>query len=147
MSNYPIWWEDTITLYNKYEDTQTNIITWYRTVLHNCFWKATGNKVSVGNVEIDTKNLLCRIPKDERYLRIPDWENLPNDRMSEYFTLKQGDIVVLGDIDDEINEYQKGYRATDFIDKYKNYGCFQIQQIGINTGSGKNNEHYYISGE
>ena len=147
MSNYPVWWEDTITLYNKYQDKQTNIVTWYKTILYNCFWKATGNKVSVGNVEIDTTSLICRIPKDDKFLKIPDWEKLPNDKMSNYFTLRQGDIVVLGAVDDNINEYQKGYRATDFIDKYKNYGCFQIQQIGINTGTGKCNEHYFISGE
>lgn len=146
-NQYPIWWEDTITLYNRYEDKQTNLITWYKTVLTNCFWKATGNKVSVGSVEIDTKALICRIPKSDKYLSIPEWEELPNDEMSDYFTLRQGDIVVKGEVEDDINEYQSGYRSSDFIEKYRAYGCFQINHIGINTGSGKCLEHYYISGE
>lgn len=147
MSNYPIWWEDTITIYNRYEDKQTSLITWHRTVIHNCFWKASGNKVKVSDIVLDSDSLICRIPKDANYLNPREWEQLSNDVMDNYFTLRQNDIVVRGEIEDEINEYQKGQRANDFIEKYKYDGCFTIKKIAINTGTGKNNEHYYISGD
>ena len=147
MSNYPIWWEDTITIYNRYEDTQTSLITWHRTVISNCFWKASGNKVNISDVVLDSDNLICRIPKDDRYLNPSDWESLSNDKMSEHFTLKPGDIIVHGEVDDVINEYSQGHRANDLLDKYKYFSCFTIKTVGVNTGIGKCNEHYYVSGD
>ena len=45
MNNYPSWWDTTITIYNKYENTQTQLVVWHKHVLHNCFWKYTGEKV------------------------------------------------------------------------------------------------------
>lgn len=147
MSNYPIWWEDTVTLYNRYEDAQTNVVVWHRTVLTNCFWKSVGSKVVIDDTTIDTDNLICRIPKDDRYLNPLDWKQLSNDVMDEYFTLKQNDIIVKGEVDDVIDEYSKGHRANDLIEKYKDVGCFLIRKVGINVGTGKCNEHYYISGD
>lgn len=146
-SQYPVWWEDTVTLYNRYEDAQTNVVVWHRTVLTNCFWKSVGSKVVIDDTTIDTDNLICRIPKDNRYLNPLDWKQLSNDVMDEYFTLKQNDIIVKGEVNDVINEYSKGYRANDLIEKYKDVGCFLIRKVGINVGTGKCDEHYYISGD
>ena len=147
MSNYPIWWEDTITIYNRYENKQTQLVTWHKTVITNCFWKSSGNRVKIDDTVLDTDSLICRIPKDARYLNPKDWENLSNDVMGDYFTLKQNYIVVRGNIDENIDEYTKGSRSNDFLNKYKYDGCFTIKKIGINTGTGKCNEHYYISGD
>ena len=149
MSNgYPLWWDTTITVYNRFEDPQTDLVTWYKTILHDCFWRASGDRVSIGQVTLDSKSVLCRIPKNPSFLERFDWVQLPNDQMSEYFTLGIGDIIVKGECADEINEYVQGQRSTNLLEKYRPYQrCVEIEDLAINVGSGRNNEHYYVRGK
>ena len=147
MSNYPIWWDTTVTVYNKYTDAQTQIITWYRHVLSGCFWKYVGDKININNTILETNNIICRIPKNSAYLPKYEWVQIPNDQMQNYFTLAPGDIIVKGDVSDIINEYLSGHRSNDFKAKYKDLqGCMEIQDVGVNVGIGRNNEHYYVRG-
>jgi len=148
MSNYPVWWDTSLTVYNKYEDPQTQIVTWFRTTLENCFWKASGSKVTVNDVTLDTEGVICRIPKNPLFLEKYEWVDLPNDEMSEYFTLAPSDIIVRGIVTDEIDEYTKGKRSSDLMNKYKDLrGCIQIDDVALNVGVGRNNEHYYVRGK
>lgn len=145
---YPIWWEDTITIYNKYEDVQTNVVTWFKTVITDCFWQLVGTEVTVGETALDSKSIVCRIPKDSRYLDKAEWLKIPNDQMANYFTIGQGDIIIKGECDFVINEYQDGYRSTDLLAKYREYQqCMEITQYSDNTGLGRNNEHYLARGK
>lgn len=148
MSNYyPSWWNTTITIYNRYTDSQTQVVTWYRHVVEGTFWKYAGNKVVVGNTILETKDIICRIRKDEAFREKHEWITIPNDEMSKYFTLAQGDIIVKGEVDDEINEYASGKRSSDLKKKYKALqGCLEIQEWANNTGGGRGNEHYYVKG-
>lgn len=145
---FPIWWDQTLTIYNKFEDPQTQIISWFRTVVTDCFWKASGTRVSVANVVLDSKSILCRIPKDTRFLDKLAWVALPNDLMGDYFTLGLGDIIVKGEVADTINEYSPGSRSTDLLKKYRSIGgCMEIEEASDNTGIGRNNEHYFARGK
>ena len=147
MNNYPSWWDTTITIYNRYEDPQTQLVTWHRCVVNGCFWKYTGNKVVVNNVVLETNNIICRIRKDKRFLEKHEWVNIPNDKMKNYFTLGQGDIIVKGEVEDEINEYRSGTRSSDLKTKYKSLqGCMEIQEFSNNTSGGRGNEHYFVKG-
>jgi hypothetical protein len=147
MNNYPSWWNTTITIYNKYTDPQTQLVKWYRHKVDGAFWKYSGNKVVVGSTVLETKDIICRIRKDDSFKEKHEWINIPNDEMSQYFTLAQGDIIVKGEVDDEINEYTSGTRSTDLKKKYKNLqGCLEIQEWANNTGGGRGNEHYYVKG-
>lgn len=147
MSNYPIWWEDTITVYNKYTDPQTQVVTWYRKVLTNCFWKYEHQKLTVGETVLETNRTICRIPQNDQFLERYQWEQLFNDTMADYFTLSQGDIVIKGEVEDEVDEYSKGHRSTDLLAKYKALqGCIEIETVSINTKTGTNNKHYLVSG-
>lgn len=148
MSNiYPVWWDTQLTIYNKYEDTQTRLVRWYKTTLSNCFWKYVGNKVVVGDVTLQTNNIICRIPKNESFLDKYEWLQLGNDERASFFTLSGGDIIVKGNVDDVIDEYTAGSRSNDLIAKYKKLqGCMQIEQMTIDTGIGRCSEHYYITG-
>ena len=147
MNNYAIWWDDTVTVYNRYEDPLTHVVRWYRTVLTQCFYKSVGENVKINNVEVDTNNILCRIPKKDNYMKPYQWVALPIDQKGSWFTLKQGDIIVEGEINDEIDEYTAGKRSTDFVKKYKALqGCLSIQEVGDNTGIGRGNEHYRVNG-
>lgn len=148
MSNFPIWWNTTVTIYNKYEDPQTHVVVWFRTVVSGCFWKASGDKISVGEVVIDSKSTTCRIRKNPLFLERYEWEQLTNDKMGDYFTLGLGDIIVKGEVTDAIDEYTSGHRSTDLLNKYKpSQRCFEIDEFSNNTGVGRNNEHYYVRGK
>ena len=147
MSNYPVWWDSTITVYNQYNNPLTQLITWTRHTLNNCFWKYSGDKVTIGEVVLDTNSIICRIPENKNYLPKYKWVQIPNDEMSNYFTLGNGDIIILGNVSDEINEYQSGSRSTDLIAKYKGLqGCMEIQHVSENIGNGRGLPHYLVRG-
>ena len=145
---YPIWWDTTITIYNKYVDPQTQVISWFKHVVNDCFWKLEGATVKVGDTTLDSKAIICRIPKDELYHTKMDWLQLPNDQMDDYFTLGQGDIIVKGECEEVIDENTKGHRSTDLLSKYRIYqAVMEITEFTEDTGIGRNNEHYFVRGK
>lgn len=147
MSNYPEWWDTTITIYNRFEDPVTNLITWNRNVISNCFWKDAGIKLNIGQTIIETNDIICRIPENKKFREYYKWVQLPNDNKSKYFTLGVGDIIVRGKVTDIIDEYTSQKRSNDLIGKYKKLqGCMQIENVAINVGSGRCNPHYYVKG-
>ena len=149
MSNavYPAWWETTVTIYNKFQDPITKVVSWYRTVVDGTFWKYIGDKITVGQTVLETNNIICRIRKDDKFLPKYEWVNVPNDKMKDYFTLGKGDIIIKGEVEDVVNEYQQGHRSNDLLAKYKQLqGCMSIEEIAINVGAGRCNEHYYVKG-
>lgn len=147
MNDYPEWWETTVTIFNQFKDPQTKVVTWYKTIVTGTFWDNISDKVMIGKTVLETNNIICRIRKDSRFLEKFQWVQIPNDKMKEYFTLAKGDIIVKGEVDDDINEYQAGKRSTDLIAKYKELqGCMSIEETAINVGAGRCNEHYYVKG-
>lgn len=143
MNSYPVWWDTTLTLYNKFTDTDGRV-TWYRTVLEGCFWKYTGEEVRVNDSVLATKDTICRIRKNSSFLERYEWLKLED--KSEFFTLGRGDILVRGEIDDDINEYEKGSRSTDLLNTYREQGCIEITEYRIDTGAGRVAEHYFVRG-
>lgn len=146
MSSYPSWWDSTITIYNKYTDPTTKVVKWYRTTLNQCFWKNVGSKVQVGEVVIDTESITCRIPQQSTFRDAYKWVDIPNDKKGDFFTLQQGDIIIKGEILDDIDEYKQGQRANDLINKYRLQGCITIKDFAIDTMTGMWNPHYYVKG-
>ena len=142
-SPYPAWWCDTVTIFNRYKDPQTDIIRWYRTVLHGCFWKDTGVRVVVGDTQINTDTVVCRIPKSSKFLESYDWQANPG---NGYFTLQHGDILIKGDINFEIDEYSVDKKSTDLMKMYRYHHCITVDRWGINTGDGRGIPHYRVSG-
>ena len=147
MSNYPQWWNQQITIYNKYEDPQTHVVSWFKFTVDNCFWKYTGDKISIGETVLETNNIICRIPENDKFLEKYQWVQKPNDQMGNYFTLGPGDIIIKGNVSDIVDEYTSGQRSTDLIAKYKALqGCMEIEEVAINVGGGRNQPHYYVKG-
>ena len=147
MNHYGPWWDQTLTIYNKYMDPQTKVITWYRYVVTDSFWKYVGEKIHIGNTIIETKDIKCRIPKRDDFIEKYLWMQLPNDKMKDYFTLGENDIIIRGEVDDVIDEYTQGHRSTDIVSKYKALqGCMIINRVAINVDGGRGNEHYYVKG-
>lgn len=147
MNSYPSWWNTTVTLFNKYEDPTTQLVSWYKTKIDGCFWSNIHDRVKIGKTVLETDGVICRIRKDDRYLELEQWLSLPIDKKSDYFTLSYQDIVIKGEIEDTIDEYQVGSRSTDLLAKYKRLQrCIEIEQFMDNTGGGRGNEHYYVKG-
>lgn len=147
MNVFPVWWDTAVTVYNRHEDKETHLVKWYRRELNGCFWSHKADKVTVGETALATDYTICRIPKNKSFLERYRWEQLPEDQMSEYFTLGVGDIIVKGTVKDDIDEYVKGKRSTDLVQKFKGLtGCIEITEVSINTGRGRNNQHYFVKG-
>lgn len=147
LSVLPAWWDTTLTVFNKYEDPLTQVVTWHKKVLTKCFWKYVGDKVQINQSVLETNNIICRIPQNIHFLEKYNWVTVPNDEMDAYFTLGRGDIIVKGEVDDVINEYSSGQRSTDLIAKYKELqGCMEIEEVAINVGAGRVIPHYYVKG-
>ncbi len=150
VNDYPVWWENTLTIYNKHIDASKKV-TWYRSVVNNCFWKHTASAALLSNsimsyhtIRFDDNAVICRIPKDDNFLPKKDWDNSDHTK----FTLAPGDIVVNGIADFEIDEYTAGKRSTDFLQARKTDGdAITISTVEINVGTGKGCEHYRIVGE
>lgn len=147
VNNYPEWWDQTLTVYNKFEHPDTRVITWYKTVLEKCFWKYTENKLTIGETSLETAITICRIPVNDKFLEKYEWESLLASERSNYFTFGPGDILVKGAVDDEVSEYEQGHRSSDLLKKYKKLqGAMLVQTCAVNTGIGRGCEHYLIKG-
>ena len=140
--DYPVWWNTSVTLYNKYRDSKGEI-TWYRTVLEGCFWKYETDYERVGEVTQVTKVLLCRVRKSEEFLEDFEWKEITD--KGSYFTFNEGDILIRGEVADVIDEYTKGSRSSDLLNKYKSR-CAEITEYRNNTGAGRVCEHYLVRG-
>ncbi len=140
-----MFWNKTITLYNKYEDELTGVIKWYRHKLEKCFVKTTNNKANVGNVQLQTDDNIIRIPFQRKYLTPYEWVELPNNVKGNYMTLQGGDLIFLGNVEQEIDEYTSGQRSTDLIKKYSVLGSVFINSVNINTDLP--GPHYFVRGE
>lgn len=142
MNNYPEWWNETITVYNKHINPVTDMVTWYRTVIPDCFWKEAGVKVLVGSTVIDTNSVICRIRVNEKFMDIMAWKDALPEDLETHFTLQPGDIIVKGEVTDTIDEYTAGQRASDLMEKYVN--CLMIDMATVNVGGGRGDEHYLV---
>lgn len=137
------YWNKTITVFNRYEDTITGQITWYKHILTNCFYKRSNIAVTVGNTRIQTDDNIVRIPNQSNYKTPSEW--LISADKSNHLTLQTGDIIIMGEVADEINEYIGGQRSTDIIAKYKSQGVMVIKSVNENTDLP--NKHYLVRGE
>lgn len=139
---YPVWWDTTVTLYNRYEASNGEI-TWYRTVLKGCFWKYETDYTRIDNATQMTKVLLCRVRKNSHFLECFEWQEKGD--KSSYFTFNDGDVLVRGEVKDTVDEYTAGSRISDLLKKYKDR-CAEITEYRNDTGAGRVCEHYLVRG-
>lgn len=138
----PEYWNDTITLYNKHEDTLTGGIFWYKHILKNCFVKRTNNKVNISGVQLHSNDVIVRIPEQKDYVSAFEWQKLSNYDRNQKLTLQVGDLIFLGEVNEEIDEYTDGIRSSDLIAKYSALGSVSVNAVNINDNLP--NGHYYV---
>ena len=147
MNNYPKWWDTAVTLYNKYTNPTSKKVTWYPSVIEGCFYQHTLDKITVGNSTISSNVSICRIRVNDKFVNKRDWNELPDEEKKQFFTLSESDIIVAGEVDFEVDEYENGKRSSDLMKVYKEWpGCFVVETVNINVGGGRGNEHYLARG-
>lgn len=138
---------DTITIYNKYEGkdalTGKTFTQYLRTVLHNCTWGKSDAVMTVGSVTVGSDDYRVQIPEDDAFLDYWEWAKQPNDLMGEYFTVSPGDVVVRGEVEDEI-PYNTS--PTALLAKYKER-AFTARLVFNHTGAEKPLGHYSLQGK
>jgi len=103
------WWNKTITHYRrKVEDGDA--VTYDRFVYNDCSFVSQSDKRTIGNDSKIIKVFIARV------VGKVDVKNL--------------DIIVLGEVDDEIDEYSPGYRSSDLLSKYPD--SFIVNYVGFN---------------
>lgn len=147
MSDYPAWWDTTVTIYNKYTDATTKKIVWVRHVVENCFWSMIDDKVKIGATILEVESTICRIRESELFVPDYEWAKLSDEDKETYFTLGVEDIIVKAEVDDTIDEYTAGQRSTDLVTKYhKAQGCLVIEKAHIAVGPNMPIPHYRVKG-
>lgn len=98
---------DTVTVINHYKDPLTKLDKWNKTILDGCMWSRKITKSVVdGKVQIDDSVSLT-IPYRDGYLPPKQYAKIPNDKMSNYWTLDSTsnlDIIVLGVVTEELTD-------------------------------------------
>lgn len=119
----------TITLYCRIRaaDSKDKKEHWKRTVLHNCFWKSVTNTGFNGTEASVQNTYVVRIPENSAYLRYPEYIKDPEG----YFTVSQGDIVILGECADEITG-TAGQTTAQLLNRYKPE-AFKVTAFSDNT--------------
>ena len=77
-SIYPIWWDTVITIYNRYEDSSTQYVTWKKHIIPNCFVKLVTTQISGGQIIYNSSNAIIRIPQNNIFKDYADWVMIPN---------------------------------------------------------------------
>lgn len=128
----------TITLYNKYEDRSNGptVTVWKKTVLENCYFGAVSGKTLSDTTLSEQNNFVCRIPEYDAFT-----ENYSG--ADNTFTLQPGDIIVKGNISEEISDV-RGLRSSDLLRKYAGKS-FIVKCVSINTDI-PFDKHYRVSG-
>jgi len=128
---YPSWWNKTVTLFCKYIDTENKKVVWYRYVLDNVFFGAKENK-SVSDTDFKKSvSMICRIPESEAYRAYGEWESLDKEK---FFTLKTGDVIILGNVSISVDESISGNRMNDVMKRYAP-NCFEVNAFAYNDNA------------
>lgn len=124
----------TITIYNSYTYTNSSnkiITTWSRSVIPNCFRTTTQNIAANGSIFLSENKIAVQLPMFDEYKEPHDWATLPNDEAADYFTVNDGDLVVLKEVDDEVDEFS----VIETIQQKYGSLAFKIGSVNYNYGT------------
>ena len=125
MQTYPNYWNDAVTLYTRSMDAD-GLVTWEHTVYRGCFWQHRSALSTGDGRHLGVEKLICRF-------RAPAPE------------VKPGDIVIKGEVYDEIDEYTEGSRSADLLNTYTGNG-FAVTATHDNTSRAAMIPHLYTEG-
>lgn len=129
-TQYPRWWNTSLTVFNRVFNADTKATMWQKTVLQNCFYLQNSGLVQSGAEIRANDSYVVRIPASEAYIPQAEWETMQSGREG-CFTLAPGDLIFKGEIPDEIESGS----GNSLLERYKP-DCFKIQSVYDGTGYG-----------
>lgn len=129
-TQYPRWWNTSLTVFNRIFDTDTKATAWQKTVLQNCFYLQNSDQMQSGTTIRADNTYVVRIPASEAYIPQTEWEAMQGEHTG-LFTLTPGDLIFKGEIPDEIESGS----GNSLLERYKP-DCFKIQSVYDGTGYG-----------
>lgn len=128
-SIYPSWWNRTATIYNKV--TEDGKLRYYKHTVKGCYFGTQHVFDSdAGNASAVSENVL-RVRKSALYINPAAYQALGSADKAAYFTLRPGDVVLYGDIADDMADEQ-GKRPADILKKRRG---FVVKTSADNTQS------------
>lgn len=116
---------DTITIYNRYYDSDKDLDVYQRTVVYGVFFNSQEGyiKNSTNNTSDDKAKIFIPLnhSSERQFLNVHEFENAED--KSAYFTLAPGDLIVEGESHLEIRLARdlKHYYTITTVD-FKNFG-------------------------
>lgn len=129
-TQYPRWWNTSLTVFNRVFDPDTKATTWQKTILQNCFYLQNSGLSRSGAEIRANDSYVVRIPASDAYVPQSEWESMQSGREGR-FTLAPGDLIFKGEIPDEIESGS----GNSLLEQYKP-DCFKIQSVYDGTGYG-----------
>ena len=105
-----------VTVVNAHRDTLTKEMVYRTTVLNNCMIRKNVDTSPTNDTLNTVDYYSISILYQDGYLKPYDYRQLPNDRMSNYWTLDtEEDLIILGEYTDQIDEttYSKLLKRDD----------------------------------
>lgn len=92
---------DKITIYNSFESVKDNklVLRWNGYFAEKGFYKNIKNMDSVG---VNTTQYLAKLEMNSDFVESIEWNKLPYPFNKKYFTCKNGDVIILDEIIEEI---------------------------------------------
>lgn len=108
----------TVTVYNKYKDA-AGVEKWKRTVLSGVFWDSSKGAIIRKTGVASSDSLLLIVPMNVTvidksiYKKPKEWDALPD--KTGFWTLQEGDTVILGDLTYEVVKSSKELQQFDDV--------------------------------
>lgn len=96
---------ETITIFNSYTDPATKYKKYLSTIITGVSWFGEAQALVSQDGLLSADLYTIRIPidadfSDKSYLSPKEFEKIPNDKMINYWTISQGDIIIRGAVTD-----------------------------------------------
>lgn len=108
---YSPFWDKTITIFTPFISIDT--IKWYKYVISDVFFKCNSSKSLNDNEYVKDERTIIRIPVNNNYIPCDMWTL--SDNKNAFFTVSHESIIVLGNVQDVLEDNSSG---SFLFDKY-----------------------------
>lgn len=147
---------ETVTIYNQVQGIDQIInkafTMWIRHVLTGCSWRSSMQTIRVDTINITSDNYIVQVPYSEMYVPYAEYAQMTAKEQEEHFTGNAGDILVRGEVTDEIKLFmadgkvgQEGITVTKLKEKYKGR-ILTVKDFQNNALDGFPLKHYQFIG-
>lgn len=121
------FFNERVTIYNDIPGDGVNPRRFDRCVINSCNIQSGSTQTADGTIE-KVVNAQTVITKDtKRYKKPMEYDQIPTDLRSDFYTVRINDFVVFGEVDDVVTT------AREFADLQKKYSANGFSVTAVNT--------------